>query len=220
MGKAIRGDGYRTRPPAYSRRGVAESVGERKARLLALVETDAAFRAGGPYLQAVLQTLANRLARALRSACLIRPGPDADPSTPLVIAHSDSAGLHVARLSRTNAGAFASACDARATQTGQSIFMPVVSSACMRLWSTPGAWWYLEHVEVSSVIVAPVCAGGRVPLMLLLWREGRARGFTRTNRVFAEEVACRLAPAFVAAERASLSAARRRAADVPAQATR
>jgi GAF domain len=220
MGQATHRGGVRTRSPAHRRRAGAESAVDRKARRSALAETDAAFRAGGPYLQAVLQALANRLAEALRSACLIRPGPDAVHSTPLVIAHADAAALRVLRLLSTNAGAFASACDARAAQTGQSIFLPLVSSACMRLWSTREAWWYLEHVEVSSVIVAPVRAGGRVFGMLLLWREGRAPRFTRADRVFAEEVATRLAPAFVAAEKDGSSAILRCAEVAPAQARR
>jgi GAF domain-containing protein len=70
----------------------------------------------------------------------------------------------------------------------------------MRLWTRPEAWPYLERVEVRSVIVAPVRATSRVLGMLLLWRERCGPAFTETDRVFAEEVTRRLAPAFAAAE--------------------
>jgi hypothetical protein len=97
--------------------------------------------------------------------------------------------------------AFAAACCARAARTGQSIFLPVVSSAALRLWTLPPAWAYLDSVDVSSVIVAPLRTNRRVYGMLLLWREQQRPSFVESDRIFAEDVTRRLAPAFAAPRR-------------------
>jgi GAF domain-containing protein len=164
------------------------------ARRRALTLTSAAFVSAGPKRQAVHDAAAGLLARGLESGCAIRGVDPPTPGAAVAVAHpSRRAQAWLRRLSRHDPAGVAGAFCARVLQTGEPIVLSVVSSALLRLWTSPVYWPYLDEHEISGVLVVPLVARGTVLGTLSLWRERPHGIFHEQDVVLVQEVARRLA---------------------------
>lgn len=164
------------------------------ARRRALTLTSAAFVSAGPKRQAVHDAAAGLLARGLESGCAIRGVDPPTPGAAAAVAHpSRRAQAWLRRLSRHDPAGVTGAFCARVLQTGEPIVLSVVSSALLRLWTSPVYWPYLDEHEVSGLLVVPLVARGTVVGTLSLWRERPHGIFHEQDVVLVQEVARRLA---------------------------
>jgi GAF domain-containing protein len=163
------------------------------ARRRALTLTSAAFVSGGAKREAVHHVAARLLAQGLESGCAIRGVDPPTSGAAAAVAHpSHQAQAWLRRLSRHDPAGVAGAFCARVLQTGEPIVLSVVSSALLRLWTSPVYWPYLDEHEVSGMLVVPLVARATIVGTLSLWRE-RPRGvFDDQDVVLVQEVARRL----------------------------
>ena len=163
------------------------------ARRRALTLTSAAFVSGGAKREAVHHVAARLLAQGLDSGCAIRGVDPPTPGAAAAVAHpSRQAQAWLRRLSRHDPAGVAGAFCARVLQTGEPIVLSVVSSALLRLWTSPVYWPYLDEHEVSGVLVVPLVARATIVGTLSLWREQPRGVFDDQDVVLVQEVARRL----------------------------
>jgi len=163
------------------------------ARRRALTLTSAAFVSGGAKREAVHHVAARLLAQGLESGCAIRGVDPPTPGAAAAVAHpSHQAQAWLRRLSRHDPAGVAGAFCARVLQTGEPIVLSVVSSALLRLWTSPVYWPYLDEHEVSGLLVVPLVARATIVGTLSLWREQPRGVFDDQDVVLVQEVARRL----------------------------
>ena len=163
------------------------------ARRRALTLTSAAFVSGGAKREAVHHVAARLLAQGLESGCAIRGVDPPTPGAAAAVAHpSRQAQAWLRRLSRHDPAGVAGAFCARVLQTGEPIVLSVVSSALLRLWTSPVYWPYLDEHEVSGLLVVPLVARATIVGTLSLWREQPRGVFDDQDVVLVQEVARRL----------------------------
>lgn len=172
-----------------------EFAGEdRDMQRLALREMSRACLERGPYVPEIATALAHSLARLIGGGCIIRGRFDHPTSVPLACAHARAASFEGLRqIFEASPHALAFACSAQATQTGQAILLPHVSSQVLQLWTQPAAWSYLEQHQVGSLLVAPVRSTGRVGATIVVWREHVCRPLTHAHAALLQEVGQRIA---------------------------
>lgn len=169
----------------------------RLARRQALVETSAAFIAGGADVEVVCRELADRIARLLCATCLIRPLDGGRSELPVALAQAaEAAQLELGRLIATEPHALAAACSVRAAEMRSSLLLPQVSTKCLRLWSKAVACTALDEVSIRSMLVAPILADKRVVGSIVVWRDAAGPPLQEDDRAFVDEVARRLASGY------------------------
>jgi GAF domain-containing protein len=171
---------------------------ERLVRARALAETSAAFSAGQHSIRVVCRELADRVAKVLAAACLIRPLSAGAEDLPVALGQvRDRFSRELATLVEANPQVLAGACSARAAEMDCSILLPEMPAKCLRLWSDQAAWACLDKLRVSSMLVTPVRASSRPVGSMLVWRQKPAGPLHADDQLFVEEVARRLACAYL-----------------------
>jgi len=171
---------------------------ERLVRARALAETSAAFSAGGQNISVVCRELAERVANILLAGCLIRPLLGGVQVLPVALGQvRDDVKPEVANFIEANPQAILAACSARAAEMRCSILVSELAAKCLRLWTEQAAWPGLHKLAIRSVLVAPMCASERALGTILVWRLQPAPSLQAEDRLFVEEVARRLATAYL-----------------------
>jgi hypothetical protein len=144
----------------------------------------------------LVSALPATLCTFLGDACVVSLATGSGGSVrPVAVGHCEpAAAAALEALMHTDPNALGSAFADRALETGGSVWMPVVSSSLMRLWTPPGFWDYLSQHPVHSLLVAALVAGGQVAGLVSVWRERAGPAFDVHDDAFLRNFADRLAP--------------------------
>jgi PAS domain S-box-containing protein len=189
---------YRGQPHVM---GVSRDITERKqaeqdirryaTRMEALAEISRAFVEAGLEYQSVLSTVARRTAELIGDSCVITLfSDDNQRSFPVALHHPAPKSLSLLeetylRRGRTPTAYF------QKLLASESIYIPVVNPEEFRASLPPVFWPYLDAVGVSSVLIVPLKAQGRVIGTLGITRDRQGAAYTRDDQILLQDLADR-----------------------------
>jgi PAS domain S-box-containing protein len=174
------------------RRRAEEELRRQAARLQALADASRAFASGLDY-RATLDTVTRRLGELIGDCCLIRiVSEDGLMLEPVAFYHRDRQRAEFIRAVQTASPQRADeGLTGRVLRTGETILVPALTDERIRLDMKPEYRAYLEGV--SSVLIAPLRARGRVFGHVTLLRDAPGAPYTVEDRAFLEDLALRAA---------------------------
>jgi PAS domain S-box-containing protein len=189
---------YRGQPHVIA---VSRDITERKqaeqdirryaARMEALVEISHAFVEAGLEYQSVLNTVARRTAELIGDACVITLfSEDNQRAFPVAFHHSDPNALALMEEELLHIWQGGTVTESfQMLLSGESIYIPVVDPEEYRAQSEPEFWHYLDVVGVSSVLIVPLKAHGRVIGTLGVTRNRQGTAYTRDDQILLQDLA-------------------------------
>lgn len=179
-----------------SQRKQAEAqIRQQTLRSQILAEVSQAFSEALLDYQAVLDTITRRCANVLGDGCVIRLlSEDGQWLNPVAVYHrnSDARTFMQEYLVKTNQKAD-EGLHARVLQTNQPLVLPAVSMAELQRRVSPSILPYLERFQISSIVIAPLRARGRVIGTIGMLRDQPGRPYTADDQVFLQNLADRAA---------------------------
>lgn len=126
---------------------------------------------------------------------MIRLRNQSEMLVPAAMAHVDPERRAFLYWLMQRSGSSARSSHAFATKilhSSESIYIPAVSSATLRLWSDPAFLEYLDRYPVRGVVIVPIVRGRRVAGTVCVWREHPRPVFDECDLAFLEHVGVRL----------------------------
>ncbi|HEU0296376.1 MAG TPA: MEDS domain-containing protein [Anaerolineales bacterium] len=186
---------YGTNVDITERKQAEERIRQHAARMEAQAEISRTFVEAGLDYQSVLNTVARRTAELIGDSCVItlfsEDSQRAFPAAfhhpdPIALALMEEALLHIWQ-GGTDTERF------RMLLAGDSIYIPVVNPEEYRAQSEPEFWRYLDEVGVSSVLIVPLKAQGRVIGTLGITRDSQGDPYSRDDLTLLQNIADRAA---------------------------
>jgi PAS domain S-box-containing protein len=173
------------------RKQAEEEIRRYATRMEALTEISRTFVEAGLDYQSVLNTVAQHTAERIGDSCVITLfSDDKQRSFPVAFHHPDPKALTLmeeALLHIWQGGTDTE--QFHILLAGESIFIPVVDPEEYRARSEPEFLTYLDVVGISSVLIVPLKAQGRVIGTLGVTRDGQSDPYTRDDQVLLQSLA-------------------------------
>src|SRR6266542_5342092 len=150
--------------------------------------------------QATLNMSARQLAEIVGDACLIRLiANDGQWFERPAFYHPDPEAAAFVRdlLGGDEAQPINEGLSGRVAQSGQPVRIPVISSAQLKAMTDPKQWPYFDRFTVSSVMIVPLHATGRVIGILAMTRNTSGRPYTEDDQIVVRDLADRVAMAII-----------------------
>jgi hypothetical protein len=190
--------------------------GHLSARAHALQLISAAYLEHGTRDAAAVKSAAAALTKRLIGGCTISVWRGTCVQAQVAAEHPDPTTRRVLqRLARHAPGCGGDAFSSKLRESNELIVFPTVSPAMLRLWTAPGFAPFLEHQEITSLVVAPLRVSVGVAGALSVWREGAPWPFNSHELTFVESAARLLAHALMATHHGSSGAPLIRHGSVP-----
>ncbi|MGN6563431.1 MAG: GAF domain-containing protein [Thermomicrobiales bacterium] len=180
----------------YEEARAAESRQRRlTAQAAALAEASRAFAAAQPSLEEVLTTLTTAATTLLGDVCILRLlTDDGQWLRPVAIAHRDAARLPVLREVLAEAPTrLGHGLTGQAAATGEPIFLADALATALRPQIKPHFLPYLDRFGISSMLIVPLKARGRVIGTIYCSRDAEGPLYTDEDRDFCFALADRAA---------------------------
>jgi PAS domain S-box-containing protein len=192
-GRAVRV--YGTNVDITERKQAEQDIREYATRMTALVEISRTFAEAGLDYQSILNTVAQRTAELIGDSCVITLFSDNNRRAfPVAFHHPDSKALALMEESLLNIWQGGTDTDRfQLLLAGESIYFPVVDPEGYRAQSEPEFWPYLDAVGVSSVLIVPLKAQGRVIGTLGITRDHQGAPYTPEDLTLLQNIADRAA---------------------------
>jgi PAS domain S-box-containing protein len=162
------------------------------ARLQAIADASRAFASGLDY-RSVLETVVKRLAEIVGDCCLVRVvSEDGAWLEPVAFWHRDPRRGALIRSTQMESPQRADeGITGHVLASGESLLIPELTPERVRAQMKPEYWHYLE--SVTSVLIAPLTARGRIFGHVTLLRDAPGPAYTRDDQSFLEDLAVRAA---------------------------
>lgn len=175
------------------RRRAEGEVRQYAARMETLAEISQAVAEAGLDVQAVLDTIARQTAEVIGDTCVITLlSHDEQWFEPVAFHHANSeVKALIESLFITTSASARNEWLAPVFQTGQPLFIPVVSQEQMRQSAQPEYLPFVEQVGMHSLLIVPLRVQGRVLGTLGLSRDKPGKPYTLDDKVFLQSLADR-----------------------------
>jgi PAS domain S-box-containing protein len=184
---------YGTNVDITERKQAEEEMRRYAMRMEALAQISRTFVEVGLDYQSVLNTVAQRTAELIGDSCVITLFSDDNRRAfPVAFHHPDPKALALMEESLLNI--WRGGTDTERFQmllAGESIYFPVVDPEQYRAQSEPEFWHYLDTVGVSSLLIVPLKAQGRVIGTLGITRDSQRDPYTRDDQILLQNIADR-----------------------------
>jgi len=175
-----------------AQRRAEEALRRQAARLEALADASRAFSNALDY-RATLDTVARRLAELIGDSCLVRVvSDDGAWLEPVAYSHRNpERGALVRAIHESSPQRAYEGITGRVIHDGESLLVPVLTEERIRADMKPEYWPYLG--SVTSLLIAPLRARGRVFGHVTLLRDAPGPAYTAEDRAFLDDLAARAA---------------------------
>ena len=168
-----------------------ERVRTAAARLQVLAEASDAFGAANRDLPALFDAISQQVVRHLGDSCVLSlRAAEGDLLEHVAVRHVDPAlQERVRQLLASIPVRVGQGLNGRVAQTGQSLFVPVVSQERLRNETTPEYAAAAEHIPVSSCLIVPLRVQERIIGTVATTRTAPGHPFTQEDLRLLEELA-------------------------------
>jgi PAS domain S-box-containing protein len=205
----------RTAELAYANAELQDEIAERvelavqikqyAARATTLAEFSQALVEDNLHMQRLFDTIAQRIALAIGDACFLTMCPADEQSMDIVaVGHAQPEALALLRTTLREPFPMLGGMADQVLQSGRPLLIPHVPFEFIQAQLKPEYLPYLERYGMSSLLIAPVAARGRLLGALILNRHQPGRPYTEADQAFLQDLADR---AGLAIENAHLYAA-------------
>ncbi len=173
-----------------AQRGAEDALRRQAARLEALADASHAFSSALDY-RTTLDTVARRLTNLIGDSCLIRVvSDDGAWLEPMAYAHRNpERGALVRAIQESSPQRVDEGLTGRVIRSGESLLVPVLTAERIRADMKLQYWPYLG--TVTSLLIAPLRARGRVFGHVTLLRDAPGPPYTAEDQAFLEDLAAR-----------------------------
>jgi PAS domain S-box-containing protein len=172
-------------------------------RALARADLSRTLGEGGMEIQSLLQIITRRIGELAGDTCILNLiSSDQQWMEPAAIYHPDPAGIAFIRdLTIAAPTRFGAGVSGTVAQTGEAVFIPVVSPDQVRAQLKPEHLPYIDRIGIASMMVVPMRAHGHILGTLSVTRAQLDQPYTADDLEFLQDLANR---AGVAIENARL----------------
>jgi PAS domain S-box-containing protein len=172
------------------------------ARATILAEASAAFARTSLEVDPLLDAVVRQVGERIGDSCSISlRSPDGAWLVPLATYHVDPQALElIRRLVAEHPVRVDASLSGRVVLSGKPLLVPHITPDQLRATVRPEYWPYLEQVGITSLLIAPLRAGGRTIGILALTRAQADQPYTLADQTFLQELADRAALAIANAQ--------------------